>query len=280
MQQVFFHNDQWLDENPKLIGPMNHTFWMASAVFDGARVFDGKAPDLDQHCERLINSARSMLLKPTKTAQEVMDLCLEAARKFPDGAELYVRPMFYAAEGFVAPDPDSTDFVLAVYDSPMPGFAGFSSCWSPFRRPAADMAPTNAKASCLYPNSARAIRDAESRGFDNAIVLDANNNVAEFATANIWIAKDGVALTPVPNGTFLNGVTRRRVIKLLRDDGIEVREASLTREDVMEADEVFNTGNYGKVMPVTKLEDRDLQPGPIANRARDLYWDYANGFSI
>ena len=77
-------------------------------------------------------------------------------------------------------------------------------------------------------------------------MLDPNGNVAEFATANVWIAKDGVAMTPAWNGTFLKGVTRDRIIKLLREDGIEVQEVTMTVEDVREADEVFNTGNHGK----------------------------------
>src|SRR3546814_12090816 len=90
------------------------------------------------------------------------------------------------------------------------------------------MAPTDAKASCLYPNSARALNEASKRGFDNAVVLDALGNVAELATANLWIAKDGVAVTPAPNGTFLNGITKQRAMQLLTAAGIEVRETRLT----------------------------------------------------
>src|SRR3546814_17101961 len=89
------------------------------------------------------------------------------------------------------------------------------------------MAPTDAKASCLYPNSARALNEASKRGFDNAVVLDALGNVAELATANLWIAKDGVAVTPAPNGTFLNGITKQRAMQLLTAAGIEVREPRL-----------------------------------------------------
>ena len=81
-------------------------------------------------------------------------------------------------------------------------------------------------------------------------------------------------------GTFLNGVTRQRMIQLLRDDGMEVQETTLTPEDVRTADEVFNTGNYGKVVPVIRLEDRDLQPGPVARRARELYFDYAESSKL
>ena len=111
-------------------------------------------------------------------------------------------------------------------------------------------------------------------------MLDPNGNVAELASANVWIVKDGVALTPFPNGTFLDGVTRGRVAQLLADDGVEVREQTLTFADVMAADEVFLTGNYAKVMPITRVEDRDLQRGPVTQRARDLYWDYAETTSV
>ncbi|SLN11896.1 branched-chain amino acid aminotransferase [Oceanibacterium hippocampi] len=280
MAGVFFSQGKWTDENPKLTGPMDHAFWMSTVVFDGARSIRGLVPDLDLHCERLVRSTEAMLMNSPLPADEIAALCREGIRKMPRESELYVRPMVFAREGFVSPDPDSAEFVLAVYDSPMPGDGGFSACFSSFRRPARDQAPTDAKASCLYPNSQRALREATQRGFDNAILCDPNDNIAEFATANIWIAKDGVAMTPAANGTFLAGITRRRVIQLLRDDGIEVIECPLRRQDILEADEVFNSGNYGKVMPVVRVEDRDFQPGPITKRAHDLYFEFANDASV
>ena len=184
--------------------------------------------------------------------------------------------MFWAEEGFVDVDPESTQFCVSVYDAPMPEPKGFSVTLSPFRRPSYEYAPTDAKAACHYPNSARAIREARNRGFDNAVMLDAVGKVSELATANIWYAKDGEAHTPVPNGTFLNGITRQRVIKLLRKAGVTVHERAIPWRDFVEADEVFSTGNYAKVMPMTRVESRDLQPGPICKKARELYWDYAH----
>ena len=82
--------------------------------------------------------------------------------------------------------------------------------------------------------------------------------------------------TPAINGTFLNGITRQRIIQLLRDAGVEVFERAITWPEVMDADEVFNSGNYAKVVPVTRIEDRELQPGPIAARARELYWEFSH----
>ena len=187
--------------------------------------------------------------------------------------------MLWAEKGakfFVAPDPASTRFCCTVFEAPLAEPTGFSVCLSSYRRPLPTMAPTDAKAACLYPNSGRALIEAGDKGFDNAVVLDAIGNVAELATANIWIAKDGAAHTPIPNGTFLNGVTRQRVIKLLERAGIPVHERCITWDEVLDADEVFSTGNLHKVVPISRVEDRDLQPGPIFQKAREMYWEWAH----
>ncbi len=276
MDAIFWHDGKWYEgEQPKLLGPLDHAMWMASLAFDGARSFEGLAPDLDRHCERLIDSTRKMLLEPTMGAEEVCGLCREAIRRLPRGLATYVRPMFYAMRGFVTPEPDSTTFALAVYALAMPEPRGMSVCFSSFRRPARDAAPTDAKASCLYPNMQRALSEAAQRGCENAITLDAAANVAELATANLWIARDGVAMTPVCNGTFLNGITRQRVLQLLREGGVEAIETTLTKEDILEADEVFSSGNYGKVLPITRVEDRDYQIGHVYRKARELYFEFA-----
>jgi branched-chain amino acid aminotransferase len=274
MAAIFWHDGRWYDQQPKLLGPLDHAMWMASVAFDGARAFDRLAPDLDRHCARLIDSTRKMLLEPTLAAEDVEALCREAISRLPD-EPLYVRPMFYATRGFVTPEADSTEFALAVYSSPMPEPRGMSCCISSYRRPARDAAPTDAKASCLYPNMQRALVEAAARGFDNAITLDGNGNVAELATANLWIVKDGRALTPAWNGTFLNGITRQRVLQLLQDAGVPALETTLTRQDVLEADEVFSTGNYGKVLPITRVEDRHYQAGHLYREARELYLAFA-----
>jgi branched-chain amino acid aminotransferase len=90
------------------------------------------------------------------------------------------------------------------------------------------------------------------------------------------MARDGEVYTPVPTGCFLNGITRQRVIKLLRGDGVTVNETTLTLEDFEAADEIFATGNAIKVVPIIQFEDRHLQYGPLARRARELYWDFAH----
>ena len=276
---IHYLDGQWVEGNPSILGPMTHATWMASVVFDGARAFGGVAPDLDLHCARVVKSACALGMKSMLTAGEVLEIAREGIAHFPENAELYVRPMMWAEQGdgkfMVRPDPDSTRFCMSLFEVPMPKPGQMSVCLSGIRRPAPSMAPTLAKAACLYPNSGRALAEAAERGFDNAVVLDGNDNVAELATANIWIGKDGAAHTPAANGTFLSGITRARVAKLLREAGVEVQERSITWSEVMDSDEVFTTGNLAKVMPITRVEDRDLQPGPIYTKARELYFDWA-----
>jgi branched-chain amino acid aminotransferase len=136
--------------------------------------------------------------------------------------------------------------------------------------------PVDAKAGCLYPNNSRALFEAHERGFDNAIVCDMLGNVAELATSNVFMAKDGVVLTPIANGTFLAGITRQRVIGLLRKAGVTVIERTLIYKDFEMADEIFSTGNYSKVVPVTRIGDRPLQFGPFYKKAREFYWEFAH----
>lgn len=277
MDRLVYVDGIWHEGNPPVMGPVSQSAWMGTSVFDGARAFRGTAPDLDLHCRRLIDSAYAMGLKPMLTACEVEDIAWEGINRFPAEAELYIRPMFYAEDGFVVLDPESTRFTLTLLDRPLKQPTGFSAQLSRWRRPAPDMALTEAKAGCLYPNVARAIREANAAGFDTAILLDPSSNVAEFATANLFIVKDGVVQTPVLNRTFLNGVTRRRVIQLLRDDGKAVVERTLTFDDVLGADEVFSSGNLDKILPATRIDGRSFQPGPVAKRARALYFQWAEG---
>jgi branched-chain amino acid aminotransferase len=274
-----FYDGDWREGNQPIMGVRTHAVWLCSSVFDGARAFEGVAPDLDLHCARVNASATTMHLKPLVAAETWLGLCRDGFKRFDKDAALYIRPMYWAERSgplLVAPDPESTKWCLAVYESPMRAPEGFSVTLSPYRKPSLECAPTDAKAGCLYPNNARALSEAHSRGFGNCVVLDLVGNVAELATANIFIGKDGTVMTPAPNGSFLNGITRQRVIKLMREAGIEVVETTLSYADIKNADEVFSTGNYSKVMPINRVDERSLQPGPLYRKARELYWEFAH----
>jgi branched-chain amino acid aminotransferase len=278
-----FFEGEWREGNIAIMGPRTHAAWLGSTVFDGARAFEGVTPDLAAHCARVNHSAEKFLLKPVVPAETWIGLALEGVKHFDPGAALYIRPMYWADQGFgggVKFDPETTRWCLTLYEAPMPVLAGVSVTLSPFRRPTMDTACVEAKASCLYPNNTRALIEAQARGFDNCILRDILGAVAETANANIFMVKDGVVFTPAPNGVFLDGITRRRVIGLLRGDGLEVREQTLMFDDFLAADEIFTTGNYAKVSPITRIEQRELAIGPLYRRARALYWAFAHAGAV
>ncbi len=270
-REIIWFDGAWSTTDKPAIGITDHALWMASTVFDGARSVKGHLPDLEAHCQRAIRSALTMGMEPKITVEEIIRLVHEGLRQLPHDTDYYIKVLFFSPGGFLLPDPESTTFALHIFETELPDDNGFSATFSPYRRPDASMAPTEAKASCLYPNTQRIIREANQRDFYTAVVLDVEGNIAEFAAANLWIVKNGTAYTPVPNGSFLNGITRQRVIALLRADGIPVEEVTLTPEDVLNADEIFSTGNHGKVLHCNRIEDRQLTRGPVSARARELY---------
>ncbi len=274
-----YFNGSWHDGNVPIMRAADHGAWVGSTVFDGARFFDGLTPDLDKHCARTNRSASALMMTPTVTAEDMVEIALEGLKGFTNDSAVYIRPMYWGIDGdpsAIVPSADTTGFALCLEEVPMaPETASVTLTKTRFRRPVLESAVVNAKAGCLYPNNARMLAEARSKGFSNALVTDAMGNVAETATANIFMVRDGEVFTPVSNGTFLAGITRARHMKNLRADGVQVHETVLTYTDFEEADEIFMSGNMNKVTPVSAFEDCQYQIGPITRRAREMYWDWA-----
>lgn len=274
-----FHGNQWHDGNVPVMGSADHGTWLGTLVFDGARQFEGVSPDLEAHCERVNRSAVTLGMKPTMSVPDIMTCVSEGLAQFDKDAAVYIRPMYWSTgygEGFISADPDSTDFCLCLQQIPMPDSqASARLTTTSFHRPTLEVATVNAKAACLYPNNARMIREAFAKGFTNALVCDALGNVAESATSNVFMVRDGEAYTPIPNGSFLDGITRQRIISLLRASDVVVHETTLSYDDFHSADEVFLTGNLSKVTPVTAFDSTEYAIGKVASIARTAYMDWA-----
>ena len=274
-----YFDGTWHAGDVPIMRAADHGSWLGSTVFDGARMVNGLTPDLEAHCDRVNRSAEAMMMSPTVSTAEMVEIALEGLKAYDPGTAVYIRPMYWAVEGdylAIVPKPESTRFAMCLEAIPMAApDAATTLTKTRFRRPVLEDNVVNAKAGCLYPNNARMLAEARSKGFGNALVCDVMGNVAETATANVFMVRDGVVFTPIPNGTFLAGITRARHISNLRADGVEVVETVLGFDDFNEADEVFLSGNMMKVTPVTAFEDRQFQVGPITRRVRDLYWDWA-----
>lgn len=271
---------KWHDGDVAVMRAADHGIWQGSSIFDGARLFEGMTPDLEKHCARANRSAEALMMTPSMTPEQIIQIALEGIKTYSADAAVYIRPMYWAAHGNelgVSPDPTSTVFAMSLEQVPMPSFdAPTTLTRTSFRRPVLENAVCNAKAGALYPNNARMLIEAKRKGFGNALVTDAMGNVAETATANVFLVKDGEVFTPIANGTFLSGITRARHMANLRADGVTVHEAILTYADFEAADEVFLSGNFAKVTPVKAFDDTTYQAaGPMTRRVRDLYWDWA-----
>ena len=274
-----YFNGTWHDGDVPIMSAADHGAWLGSGVFDGARMVNGLTPDLDKHCERTNRSAEAMGLAPTVSVEGMMALIHEGLSAYSRDEAVYIRPMYWGIDGDVTaivPAQDKTGFAICLEQIPMPKPEASATLGrTQYRRPMLENAVVNAKAGCLYPNNARMLREVRARGFHNALVTDVMGNVAETATANIFMVRDGEVFTPIPNGTFLAGITRARHITNLKAEGIAIHESVLSFADFEAADEVFMTGNMAKITPVTGFEDRSYQVGPVTRRLRDMYWDWA-----
>ena len=279
-----FFEGSWHSEDKFIMRAADHGSWLGTSVFDGARFVDGVVPDLLAHCDRVNKSAEAMMITPNVSSNEMVDIILDGLKKFNSKEAVYIRPMYWAIDGgdlAIVPKMGVTGFAICLEDLPMadPDSAATLTTTS-FRRPVLEDNVVNAKAGCLYPNNARMLAEARAKGFSNALVADVMGNVAETATSNIFVVKDGEIFTPIPNGTFLSGITRNRHMLNLIADGCKVHECVLSFKDVHNADEVFMSGNMMKVTPVKSFDSTHYQIGPITKKVRNLYWDWAHSQSI
>lgn len=275
-----YFNGTWHDGDIAVMKAADHGMWLGSNVFDGARFANGLTPDLDKHCARVNASAEALMVTPTVSTEDMVEIVREGLKMYAPDAAVYIRPMYWAIDGgmsaIVPKEGGGTGFAICLEEIPMaaPGDSA-TLTRTRFRRPVLEDAVVNAKAACLYPNNARMLAEARAKGFTNALVADALGNVAEAATANVFAVRDGEVFTPVPNGTFLAGITRARHIANLRADGVKVHETVMSFQDFHDADEIFLSGNMMKVTPVTAFDDTNYQIGPVTRRVRDMYWDWA-----
>jgi branched-chain amino acid aminotransferase len=274
-----YFESKWHDGNVPIMRAADHGSWLGGTVFDGARAVNGLTPDLLAHCARVNRSAKALMIEPTVTPEAMVDTIREGLEAYAPDAAIYIRPMYWSIDGdasAIVPKFGSTGFAICLEEIPFAKpEATVKLTTTQFRRPVLESSVVNAKAGCLYPNNARMLAEAKSKGYHNALVADALGNVAETATANVFMVRDGEVLTPVPNGTFLSGITRARHIANLAADGTRVHEVVLTFDDFRQADEVFLSGNMSKVTPVTEFDGTHYQVGPVTRRVREMYWDWA-----
>lgn len=276
--QIWFNGEltPWRDAR---IHVLSHGLHYASSVFEGLRAYDGQIFRLSDHSRRLARSAEVLGFALPCTVAEVDAACerVLAANGIRDG---YVRPIAWRGAEMMGVSAQHTRINLVVaawewptYFTPEARMKGLSMRISDWRRPDPKTAPTDSKAAGLYMICTLSKHQAEAEGFDDALMLDWRGYVAEATGANIFfLMQDGKLHTPLPD-CFLDGITRRTVMGLARDAGLEIVERHIPPEDLSGASECFLTGTAVEVTPVAAIGDYHFNPGRLCETMMHAYHD-------
>lgn len=245
---------------------LTHALHYGSGVFEGLRTYGGKIFKLKEHSERLLEGCKMMDMKISYSLEDLNNACLATvkANNITDG---YIRPLAWrgAEQMGVSGQLTKTHFAVAAWEWPSYFSAeamekGISLKTSRWRRPAPDNAPVHAKACGLYMICTLSKHEAENAGYTDALMLDYRGRVAELTGANFFMIKGGELHTPEAD-CFLNGITRRTVIDLARQNGIKVHERAIMPDEIKTADECFATGTAAEVTPIGKIDDISYKVG-------------------
>ena len=264
----------WADAN---IHILNHGLHYASCVFEGERVYEGKIFKLEEHTERLFYSAERMGINVPYTQTEINDACKKIVniQKVQNG---YVRPLIWRGSEMMAISAQKNKIHVALatwewgsYFDPKLKLNGIKLNISKWRRPAPNTIPWDTKASGLYMICTLSKHEAEAKGFMDSLMLDHEGNVAEATGANIFFkSKSGELLTPIPD-SFLDGITRREVIKIAKAKGVKVIERKIKPEEMKNFDGCFLTGTAAEITPVSQIADYNFKVCNIISELNEAY---------
>jgi branched-chain amino acid aminotransferase len=270
---------------------LSHALHYGSGVFEGIRAYKQKDGGiavfrLREHMERLHLSARAYKMPLRWSVDELVDGARRVVRE--NGLEdCYVRPLSFLGLGNIGVNPREcpTQTIIAAfpwgaYLGPEALEKGVRATISSWTRLHHSMVPTTAKACGQYLNSLLATREAKEKGFEEAILLDRHGNVSEGAGENVFVVSKGALRTPGRDASALLGITRDSVMRIARDLGAEVSEGTVTREELMAADEVFFTGTAAEVTPVRDIDGYAIgagRRGPITENVQKVFFRAIRG---
>ena len=274
------------------VSVMTHAFNYGTGVFGGIRAYWNADEEqlyifrpLD-HFRRVLNSAKMLLMELPYTPEDMLGILRDLLRKENyRGVDVYIRPLAYKSSVGIGVrlhdlEADFTMFALP-FGSYIPNEEGSRVTFSSWVRIDDNMIPARGKIVGAYANSAFIKTDAALAGYDEALVLDQSGHVSEGSAENFFMVRDGVAYTPPVTSNILEGITRRTVIQLLREEmGMEVVEREIDRTEVFIADEAFFCGTGVQIVAIAEVDHRPVgtgQMGPVVRRLRELYFDLVRG---
>jgi branched-chain amino acid aminotransferase len=272
------------------ISIMTHAFMYGTATFEGIRAYwnedQGRLYGLKvrEHVERIRQSCRILLMKDVPSVDELTRLIVETVRRNGFREDVYIRPSFYKSTKAIGVRLHDLDNELCIITLPFGNYIdtanGVRLMTSSWRRNADEALPARGKITGGYVNMAFQKSEAELNGFDEAVVLTAGGHVNESSAANIFVIRDGVALTPPVSDDLLEGVTRKALVELMTNEGIPTAERSIDRSELYVADEIFVCGTGVQVSPVIEVDHRPVgsgEVGPIGRLVRDRYFEAVRG---
>jgi branched-chain amino acid aminotransferase len=246
---------------------LSHGLHYGSGVFEGERAYGGNIFQLRAHTERFINSGRLLGFEIPYTVEEIEAACLQVLAANGQ-SEAYIRPIAWRGSEQLAVSAQLTKVHVAIATWAWPSMYGADKMkgvrldMAPWKRPHPETAPTASKATGLYMIGTLSKHAAEAKGFNDALMLDWRGRVAESTGANIFFVFDGELHTPTPD-CFLDGITRRAVMKLAARNQIKVVERAVLPEELPRSTEVFLVGTAAEVSPVRQIADYHYTPGAI-----------------
>jgi len=267
---------EWADAN---IHILNHGLHYASCVFEGERVYEGEIFKLEEHTQRLFHSAKRMGIEVPYSEDEINKACkaIVNIQKVQNG---YVRPLIWRGSEMMAISAQKNKIHVAIatwewgsYFDPKLKLNGIKLDISSWRRPAPNTIPWDTKASGLYMICTLSKHEAEAKGFTDSLMLDHEGNIAEATGANVFFKdKKGEIHTPVPD-SFLDGITRREVIKIAKSKNIKVIERKIKPEEMKNFVGCFLTGTAAEVTPVSQILEYKFE---VCDVIKDLNETYQN----
>jgi branched-chain amino acid aminotransferase len=286
---AYFEGD-WVPLRDAKVSIMTHAFMYGTATFEGIRAYWNAEQKqlyglkIGEHVERLRQSCRILLMNDVPPVDELTRLIVETVRRNEFTQDAYIRPSFYKSTKAIGVRLHDLANELYIVSLPFGNYidtdAGVRVMTSTWRRNPDEALPARGKIVGGYVNMAFQKSEAELNGFDEAIVLTAGGHVNEASAANVFVVRDGVALTPPVSDDLLEGVTRKALIELLEREGIPVEVRSIDRSELYVADEMFLCGTGVQVSPVVEVDHRPVgsgEVGPIGRLVRDRYFDAVRG---
>ncbi len=264
----------WADAN---IHILNHGLHYASCVFEGERVYEGEIFKLGEHTERLFYSAKRMGIIVPYTQAEINEACKNIIniQKVQNG---YVRPIIWRGSEMMAISAQKNKIHVAIatwewgsYFDPKLKLNGIKLNISNWRRPAPNTIPWDTKAAGLYMICTLSKHEAEAKGFTDSLMLDHEGNIAEATGANVFFKSKSEELhTPIPD-SFLDGITRREVIKIAKSKGIKVVERKIKPEEMKEFVGCFLTGTAAEITPVSQISEYKFKVCNVITNLSEAY---------